>query len=124
MTWSWYPPHCPHYANEEFLATEDWRFYESWNGTEAVTGEKWTQALDNKLPLWGERREHLTHCVHMFLSVGQILRDGTAYSTKLSEYGHLAHCSEVMLESMRKDPDWHKIETFVGEVSYEQSCEK
>jgi len=124
MTWSWYPPHCPHYANDEFIAVEDWRFYENWNSTEAVTGEKWTQALDNELDLWGERREHLTHCVYMFLSVGQILRDETAYSTKLSEYEHLAHCSEVVLESMRKDPDWYKIETFVGKVSYGQSCER
>ncbi len=122
LTWSWYPPQCPHYANDDFLGAEQWQYYNDLRSKEPLVGENWTKALDNQLPLWGERREHLTHCVYLFLSVGQVLRDGTRYSTKLGEYEHLNHCSKVVLESMRKDPDWHKIETFVGKVSYEQTC--
>src|SRR2546429_3633694 len=61
LTWAWYPPHCPHYANDEFLNAEPespWRYYDDPHSREAVAGEDWTKALDNQKELWGERREH------------------------------------------------------------------
>ncbi|KAF2636766.1 hypothetical protein P280DRAFT_384334, partial [Massarina eburnea CBS 473.64] len=122
LTWSWYPPNCPHYANDDFMAAEQWRFYLDPEGKKEATGEDWVKGLDNNLDLFGERREHLTHCVYMFLSIGQILRDKTPYSTKLGEYEHVEHCAQIMLDALRQDKHWNHMETSTGMVSYEQSC--
>lgn len=122
LLWAWLPPSCPHYANDEFLAAGDWKYYVDPHGREEAVGENWAHALDNHKDLWGERREHLTHCVYLFLSLGQVIRDGTGYSNRLVAYEHLEHCTRIVLESMSRDKDWYKMETSVGKVSYEESC--
>ncbi len=122
LTWAWYPPSCPHYANNEFLDAEQWHYYDDPHSMVPVAGENWTRALDNQQDLWGERREHLTHCVYVFLSLGQIIRDGTPYAPKLVRYEHLHHCSTILLESLRQDPNWHNLETLVGKASYDEYC--
>lgn len=63
LTWAWYPPNCLHYANEEFLAYHDWKFWVDPFGTQDVVGENWTLALDNKKQIWTQRGERLSHCV-------------------------------------------------------------
>jgi hypothetical protein len=122
LTWSWLPPDCPHYANEEFLQAEDWKFYTDPLGKQEAVGETWRNAMDNLVDLWGERREHLTHCVYLFLSLGQVIRDSTPHHQRLTGYEHVHHCSKIILEALRKGEDWHKMETFTGMVSYEESC--
>ncbi|KAG4438528.1 hypothetical protein IFR05_006002 [Cadophora sp. M221] len=78
LMWAWYPPQCPHYANDEFVKAEPdapWRYYDDLYHGKAIFAESdgWAQVLDSGVQLWGERREHLTHCVYMFLSAGQII---------------------------------------------------
>jgi hypothetical protein len=71
---------------------------------------------------YGEQREHLTHCVFMFLSLGQILRDGGKHTPKQVEYKHLDHCANVLLETLRKNNNWYDVATFAGPVSFDQNC--
>ncbi|WQF83003.1 hypothetical protein CDEST_08017 [Colletotrichum destructivum] len=122
LLWAWLPPSCPHYANDEFLAAEEWKYYIDPFGEEPAVGDNWEKALDNQKDLWGERREHLTHCVYVFLSLGQIIRDGTSYPPRLVAYEHLHHCANIILESLRQDKNWNVMETSVGRVSYEEYC--
>lgn len=125
LTWSWYPSHCPHYANDQFLNAEPgspWIYYsDPYNKTQA-SGEDWAEAIDNKRQIWGQRREHLTHCVYMLLSLGQIIRDGTPYVPMLVSYEHLDHCSKVLLEALRQGESWHDVETRVPKIAYDQNC--
>ncbi|KAH0425947.1 hypothetical protein CcaCcLH18_10651 [Colletotrichum camelliae] len=122
LLWAWLPPNCPHYANDEFLKAEEWKYYIDPLGKEQAVGENWAKAMDNKMPLWGERREHLTHCVYMFLSVGQIIRDGTSYPPRLVAYEHLEHCANIILKSLKRGKTWNNMETSTGRVHYDQSC--
>lgn len=122
LTWSYYPPECPHYANDEFLSFEQWRYYDDPHSKIPASSENWTRALDNKQKLWGERGEHLSHCVFMFLSIGQIIRDGTPLPSKLAEYEHLAHCSEYLLSALKTDPTWHNLETLVPNAQFDVYC--
>ncbi|KAK3179427.1 hypothetical protein OEA41_005549 [Lepraria neglecta] len=125
LMWAWYPKHCPHYANEEYLqaeADEPWRFYIDPYKKRIASGEEWIDALDNKVPVYGERREHLTHCVYMYLSLGQIIRDGTRYTPRQVEYEHLEHCSVLLLEALRNDTNWYQIQTKAPHVFYDQDC--
>ena len=123
LTWAWYPPECPHYANPEFVKEESWTFYLDKEGTTPAVGEDWRKAMDNEIGLWGERREHLSHCVYMMLSAGQIVRGGTPYAAKLVDEEHLDHCAHLLLETLRKyDPEWHSMETKVPPVDYSVSC--
>lgn len=122
LTWSWYPPKCPHYANDEFLSFEQWNYYDDRHNKIPVSAENWTRALDNKQKLWGERGDHLTHCVFLFLSEGQIIRDATPMPSKLVEYEHLVHCSKYLLKALRKDPTWHSLETLVPDAQFDVYC--
>lgn len=122
LTWSWYPPQCPHYANDEFVKAEDWKFYLDMEGKHVAAGDDWVKAMDNEIQLWGQRREHITHCVYLMLSVGQIVRDAKPYAPKLVDYGHLEHCAEIMLKSLRKDRLWNSMETRVPFVDYSVIC--
>ncbi|PNS14044.1 hypothetical protein CAC42_6557 [Sphaceloma murrayae] len=94
LTWAWYPPDCPHYANDEFTAADDWRFFTDPWGHEAV-GEDWVRGLNNEIQLYSRHGEHLTHCLYLFLSIGQIMRDGTPTTPKLRNYEHLEHCVQM-----------------------------
>jgi hypothetical protein len=122
LTWSWYPSSCPHYANDEFINAEKWTFYLDKYGHQQPSDKDWERVMDNKLRLYGERREHITHCVYLMLSVGQIMRDGTPYAKKLLDYEHLAHCAELMLSTLRKDKHWHSMDTLVPFVDYDVTC--
>lgn len=122
LTWSWYPPHCPHYANEEFTRAEAWTFFLDNQGEQEATGDWWRKAMDNEVRLWGQRREHLTHCVYLMLSVAQVVRDKTPAATKMLEYKHLQHCADFMLEALRQDKDWDRIDTRVPYVDYDIEC--
>ncbi|OTA60728.1 hypothetical protein K449DRAFT_332147 [Hypoxylon sp. EC38] len=121
LMWAWYPPSCPHYANKDFLSTDDWKFFSNPWGKE-VTEVEWEQALDNKLQLFSQHGEHLTHCLFFFLSVGQILRDGTPASPKLRNYDHLHHCVKMLLPVVRAHQNYTLINTKTPSVSYQEYC--
>lgn len=125
LTWAWLPKHCPHYANDEFLHAEPgkpWKYYEDVHGKTAIDARTWQAVLDGELIIFGERREHLTHCVYLFLSLGQIIRDKTKYIPKLVEYEHIHHCSMLLLDVVRKERAWNDVQTVVGTVSFDQDC--
>ncbi|KAF4632091.1 hypothetical protein G7Y89_g6026 [Cudoniella acicularis] len=125
LMWAWYPKQCPHYANDQYLVAEPenpWKFYINPYTKEVASDDDWTRMLNNEVQLYGERREHLTHCVFMYLSVGQIIRDGGRYTPKQVDYEHLHHCSKILLEALRKDDTWFGIETGTPRVAYDQTC--
>ncbi|KAJ5113793.1 hypothetical protein N7456_002327 [Penicillium angulare] len=125
LMWAWYPAHCPHYANDEFLNAEPerpWQFYINPYTRQVANDEEWVDAMDNKVRIYGERREHLTHCVFMFLSLGQIIRDGTKYTPRQVEYPHLEHCAELLLEGLKNDTHWYDVQTQAPHVLYNQDC--
>ncbi|KAM4063787.1 hypothetical protein HRG_006898 [Hirsutella rhossiliensis] len=123
LTWAWSPPGCPHYANDEFISVQNWTYYLDGLGKEVAVGENWSKALDNEIRLYGQRGEHLTHCVFMFLSMAQIIRDNASQITpKLKEYEHAHHCAYFLLEAIQKDERWERIETRVPKVNYNQHC--
>ena len=125
LMWAWYPKHCPHYANAEYLHAEPdepWRFYIDPYEKKVASEEEWLDALDNKVPVYGERREHLTHCVFMYLSLGQIIRDGTRYTPRQVDYEHLEHCAGILLEALRNDTNWYQVQTKAPAVLYDQDC--
>lgn len=124
LTWAWLPPNCSHFANGEFLSAEEkpWTYYEDPHGETVVEEEAWSQVLDGELMIFGERREHVTHCVYVFLSLGQLIRDKTPYPPKLVEYAHIHHCAMLLLDIVKKEDTWNDVQTLVGTVSYDQAC--
>ncbi|KAJ5729343.1 uncharacterized protein N7483_003851 [Penicillium malachiteum] len=125
LMWSWYPKHCPHYANDEYLNFQDWKFYSDPYTKEVVDKNNWTKALDNEISVYGERGEHLTHCVFMFLSLAQILHGGGKYTQRYLDYPHMEHCAKTLLQALQKDDvHWHDIETLAGRVVYDLDCSK
>lgn len=121
LMWAWYPPGCPHYANDDFLLADDWTFFSDPWGTE-VTDIEWEQGLDNELQLFSKHGEHLTHCLFFFLSVGQVLRDGTPATPKLRNYDHLKHCVKMLLPVVRGHANYSLINTKTPVVSYQEYC--
>jgi len=122
LTWSWLPPNCPHYANDEFLEAGDWRYYTDFRGEHEAVGDVWTQALDNQFGLYTHRAEHFTHCVYLFVSMSQVIRDGGRHHARLTGWEHARHCAEMVLEALRRDVNWTMIDTFSGTVSYDETC--
>ncbi|KAH6659441.1 hypothetical protein BKA67DRAFT_529594 [Truncatella angustata] len=124
MTWSWLSPSCPRYASSEFETSEElpYKYYVDPYNLVLAEGKNWTLALDNQVRLYAERREHVTHCVYTFLSLAQIIRDGTQTHPRLSAYEHIQHCVEIVLESVRRDRDWHTVDADMGEVSFDEGC--
>lgn len=124
LTWSWLPPGCPVYANEEFMEAADtpWIWYEDREETKVVGEATWERVLDGELRVFGQRREHITHCIFMFLSVAQMVRDGTPFHAKLAKYGHIEHCADMILKMVKKSPDWNNLDTLSGTVSFDQFC--
>lgn len=126
LMWSWLPEYCPHYANDDFMnaePTKPWQFYtDPHDQTTAASEDEWSAVLDNKQHVWGEKREHMTHCVYMFLNLGQIIRDGGRYAPRQVDYGHLEHCADMLLDTLRMDKDWHRIQTKAPLVYYDQDC--
>lgn len=125
LNWSWLPPNCPPYANDLFIEAENpgWRYYETLEQNNPVEGDQWEEVLNGDRRVFVERREHLSHCVFRFLSIAQILRDGTPYHRKLADYRHSAHCANAVLDSMRRDPEWFNVDTYSGKVSFREHCE-
>lgn len=124
-TLSWFPPYCPHYANEDFVKMnpeKPWKFYTNPYKKIPATETQWTDILDNKFEIWGERGEHLSHCVFMFRTLGQIVRDSGRFVPKHVNYHHIEHCTNVLLDLVRKDKDFYEIETKVPPISYDQDC--
>lgn len=127
LTWTWYPPHCPHCTNDWFINAEPSRPWTYWdikvNGTaHYATDADFYQLLDSGVKLYGERREHLTHCVYMFLAAVQILREGGQYSEKLAPGPHYIHCANMVLNTMRRDPNWFQVNTQIPAPYYDEVC--
>ncbi|KAK1755403.1 hypothetical protein QBC47DRAFT_401572 [Echria macrotheca] len=122
LTWAWYPPGCRHYANDEFLAYHDWKFWVDPFGSLEVVGENWTLALSNKKEIWTQRGEHLTHCVFFFLGMAQGIRDAATLPSRFTEYKHIEHCANFLLDALRQDKDWERIDTSPSEAFYDVHC--
>ncbi|PTB49542.1 hypothetical protein M431DRAFT_534679 [Trichoderma harzianum CBS 226.95] len=124
MTWAWLSSSCPRYASDEFITadSEPWRYYMDVQGFLEVRGDNWTSALNNQVPIYVERREHITHCLYTFLSMAQAIRDGTQTFPRLSGYGHIRHCVMIVLDSAKFDPAWKNIDTDIGIASYDEGC--
>lgn len=122
LTWAWLSPSCPRYASQQFADTDDFLYYSDPANRVVVSAEDWDRALDNEVPLFTERREHLSHCVYTFLSLAQIVRDGTPTHPKLSAYEHIEYCAKMVLESMKRDKDWNTVDADMGNVSYDEGC--
>lgn len=126
LTWAWNPPNCPHYKNEEFINAEEtpWRYYDNLYHGKVVrpTDENWYELLDSGVQLWGELREHLTHCVYLLLAASQIAKDGGRHIPKLTDEMHLEHCGKILLDHLRQDSKWNDIDTQVPLASYDQTC--
>ncbi|KAL6817533.1 hypothetical protein V8C40DRAFT_253264 [Trichoderma camerunense] len=122
LLWAWLPAHCPHYANEDFTKAENWTYYQDFHGNGEISSEHVIEAMDKGIKLWTQQREHVSHCVFMFLGLGQVIRDGSPYTEKLTDYTHIKHCVELILEVVRQDSDWHNITTSVPGVDYNSSC--
>lgn len=122
LTWAWLSPSCPRYASQEFVNADDFQYYSDPSNRVIVSAEDWERALDNGVPLYTERREHLSHCVYTFLSLAQIVRDGTQTHPKLSSYEHIEHCAKMVMESMKRDKDWNTVDADMGDVSYDEGC--
>lgn len=121
LMWAWYPPNCPHYANEDFIAADDWKFFSDPWGTE-ITETEWEAGLNNERRLFSRHGEHLTHCLYFFLSVGQVVRDGTPATPKLRNYDHLNHCVKMLLPIVRDNANYSMINTKTPAVSYGEYC--
>jgi len=128
LMWSWLPPGCPAYTNEEFLKAPEllkdrpWMYYEDLEGTKTLDNEHWEMLLNGDLRIITERREHAAHCVYMFLALAQVVHDGTPYPSKLTRFSHYKHCAEMMLDTMRTSDDWYAIDTMSTPVYFDMYC--
>ncbi|KIY02387.1 uncharacterized protein Z520_02525 [Fonsecaea multimorphosa CBS 102226] len=122
LTWAWLPPNCPMYANDQFVQAEKWVYWEDLDQTKPVDDDVWEEVLDGDRKIFAELREHATHCVYLFLSLSQVIRDGTPYYDKMVEYRHHEHCANMLTGLLRKLPEWHELNTLAGTVSFDQYC--
>ncbi|KAM7220126.1 hypothetical protein V8F06_004454 [Rhypophila decipiens] len=124
LTWSFYPPHCPHYTNDRFRAAEPdpFSYYETLGSPEPVDESDFFRVIESQGGVWVEKREHLTHCVYLLLAQGQIVRDGTRHTQIIVDYEHLEHCADILLKTLRKDDEWRMRNTFSNEIHYDQDC--
>ena len=84
----------------------------------------WPDILDNKVTVYGERREHLTHCVYMFLSLGEIIRTGGRFTERQVDEGHLSHCGKFLMSTLKEGTGdkWWEVQTKAPRVGYGESC--
>lgn len=122
LTWAWYPKGCPHLGNDEFMAYHNWNYWVDPDGNQQAVGQNWTLALENKKQLWTQRGEHLTHCVFMFLSVGQAMAEDIPLPSVFKQYGHMRHCADYLLEALRQDRFWERVTSATGKVVYDVQC--
>lgn len=83
---------------------------------------EWPRVWDNELTVYGQVQEHSAHCVFMFLSLGQILRDGGRVVPKQMEYEHIKHCTEMLLDMVLSQERALKIGTIAPRIEYNQTC--
>lgn len=105
-------------------AETPWVFYEDVEATNLAKGEAWELVLDGELGVFGERREHVTHCIFMFLGLAQIVRDKTPYHEKYADYEHSRHCAYMLLDIVKQSEDWNDLDTYAGTTFFDQSCEE
>lgn len=125
LMWTWHPKHCPLYANDDYLAAEPedpWVFYVDPHTREVARDDDWDKMLNNEIGLFSEKGEHVTHCVFMYVALYRIFRDGGRHTEKYVDEEHLNHCSEMMLEMLRKDETWFNIDAATPQVSYSETC--
>lgn len=126
LLWSWIPPNCPHYNNDDFKAFEDWKYYVGKDGKKEVKvdgGDDWEKVLNNELDVYGANGEHLTHCVFMLLGMAKIVTEGLPTIPKMTEYPHLEHCAHHILKALKDIPDFNKLNSLAPYVNYKQTCQ-
>lgn len=124
LMWSWFPQECPHYANTEFLnaEAEPFKYYVNPYDKIVATDEDWAKMLDNELQLFGERREHLLHCLFMYVGLGEAFRTRGRYTPVQVNQLHLKHCETILLDVIRMDDRRFEITEGTPSVKYNQAC--
>ncbi len=123
LLWAWFPAHCPSYANDQYLAYHDWKYWADPSGAQELIGENLTLALGDKgKKIWTQRGEHMSHCVFFFLGFAEAAMGDGAIPPKLNDYRHMKHCAGMLLSSLRKDEDWDNIDTLTPKAGYDEHC--
>lgn len=118
---------------------EPWAYWNDLDRTTSVEGAAWEEVLDGERAVFGEKREHLTHCIYLSLSLAQLLHTGGAYWERLVDLEHHKHCARMLLKELRGseggkemgrrdveewgDGRWDGLQTFVGGANFDQDCE-
>ncbi|KAF2830165.1 hypothetical protein CC86DRAFT_276730, partial [Ophiobolus disseminans] len=104
LTWAWVPSSCPPYASAAFMAAEPepWSYWADLQRTTRIAGAAWEEVLDGERAVFGEKREHLTHCVYLALSLAQLVNTGGAYWERLVDLEHHEHCARMLLKELRR----------------------
>jgi hypothetical protein len=112
LMWAWFPPYCPHYANEDYLSVMPWSWYTDAHLKTRIQPAQWSQVLDNNITVYGEEQEHNTHCLHMLFRA----------VPKHTDMEHLEHCVHALEAVILRDDMRFKITTKAGRVSFDQDC--
>lgn len=105
---------------------------------------EWEEVLDGERTVLSERREHLTHCIFMYVSLAHLLDSGGTYWERLIELEHHEHCAKMLLGAIREgyglnqgqlktrgdsgmwegdDGGWESLNSMIGGASFDQDCE-
>jgi hypothetical protein len=120
--WAWFPPYCPHYANEDYLSLVPWSWYTDPHLKTRIQPGQWSQVLDNNITVYGEEQEHNTHCLHMLFTTAMIAKDGGRAVPKHTDMEHLEHCVHALEAVILRDSTRLNITTNAGPVSFDQDC--
>lgn len=125
LTWAWMPSYCPQYTNDRFLHAEPgdpWKYFTNPYTKQLATAEDLEKNLNNEGQMWGERREHLAHCVFMFLNLAQIFETGGLHTKAQVDHEHMEHCGDILLEALKLDKTRYMVETKVPYPKFDQDC--
>jgi hypothetical protein len=80
--------------SQEFMAENDWEFYEDKEGERKVSIEV---VRRGERDMWVSWRFHMVHCTYMWRQMHRALTSGRPIDSHLSAYHHTLHCGEVLL---------------------------
>lgn len=146
LTWAWLPPSCTLYASTRFMSAEPkpWVYWQDLDRTQQVGAAEWEEVLNGERAILAERREHLTHCIFMYISLAQLLHAGGPYWEKLVQLEHHEHCGKMLLGELREgygvsqsysdtggdrgmpqrnSREWEGLNSMIGGAVFDQDCE-
>ncbi|KAA8647073.1 uncharacterized protein ATNIH1004_005756 [Aspergillus tanneri] len=100
---AWLPPKCIDYELvSEFIASYQWQYFPSANGTDPYLDDPDTLGSQTGL-IWTTHRWHYAHCLFMWKKLNRALVRGRMTDGETIKLGHTEHCSTTILKM--KDPD-------------------